>query len=367
MNTTPGFQIAFTGLRRQYNNLREEILDATDRVLASGNLMNGPFTQQFEEWLSQKNHSNYAVLCHSGTQALEILAGYYRPGRTEHSLYFQPTPPTILIPAMTFPASANAFVRAGWNIHLIDTNAYGNMKFGDMPRDLNYQAILGIGLYGAALHDSLRQIRPLIIEDAAQHWLSDHCHRVGQASAISFDPMKNLNNYGNGGAVVTDDRNLSDYARNWCDNGKRSGHAHTGTNSRMSEVDCAQMMVKTAYLDEWQARRESIARRYMAAFSSAPFRCLIDDSNVSAHCFHKFVIDISNRDQLQADLRSAGIETRVHYQHPLHELDAYQQYAGPSIVSAASSLSRRALSLPIYPELTDSEVDYVIDQVLDCV
>ena len=364
MNTTPGFQIAFTGLRRQYNNLREEILDATDQVLASGNLMNGPFTQQFEEWLAQKNHSNYAVLCHSGTQALEILAGYYR---TEHSLYLQPTPPTVLIPAMTFPASANAFVRAGWNIHLIDTDAYGNMKFGDIPRDLNYHAILGIGLYGSALHSDWRWVKPLLIEDAAQHWLSDQCHRSGEASAISFDPMKNLNNYGNGGAVVTNDRHLSDYARNWCDNGKRSGHAHTGTNSRMSEVDCAQMMVKTAYLGEWQARRESIARRYIAAFDTAPFRCLIDDSNVSAHCFHKFVIDISNRDQLQVDLRAAGIETRVHYQHPLHELDAYQQYAGPSIVSAASSLSRRALSLPIYPELTDSEVDYVIDQVLDCV
>ena len=359
-----GFQIAFTGLQRQYNNLREEILDATDQVLASGNLMNGPFTQQFEEWLAQKNHSNYAVLCHSGTQALEILAGYYR---TEHSLYVRPEPPTVLIPAMTFPASANAFVRAGWNIHLIDTDAYGNMKFGDIPRDLNYHAILGIGLYGSALHSDWRWVKPLLIEDAAQHWLSDQCHRSGEASAISFDPMKNLNNYSNGGAVVTNDRNLSDYARNWCDNGKRSGHAQTGTNSRMSEVDCAQMMVKTAYLGEWQARRESIARRYIAAFDTAPFRCLIDDSNVSAHCFHKFVIDISNRDQLQADLRSAGIETRVHYQHPLHELDAYQQYAGPSIVSAASSLSRRALSLPIYPELTDSEVDYVIDQVLSCV
>ena len=359
-----GFQIAFTGLQRQYNNLREEILDATDQVLASGNLMNGPFTQQFEEWLAQKNHSNYAVLCHSGTQALEILAGYYC---TEHNLHPRPNPPTILIPAMTFPASANAFVRAGWNIHLIDTDAYGNMKFSDIPKDLNYHAILGIGLYGAALHDSLKWIVPLVIEDAAQHWLSNRCNRSREATAISFDPMKNLNNYGNGGAVVTNDRNLSDYARNWCDNGKRSGHAQTGTNSRMSEVDCAQMMIKTAYLDQWQARRESIARRYIAAFRDAPFRCLIDDSNVSSHCFHKFVIDASNRDQLQADLKSAGIDTRVHYQHPLHELDAYQQYAGPSLLSAASSLSRRALSLPIYPELTDSEVEYIIDSVICCV
>ena len=364
MNTTPGFQIAFTGLRRQYNNLRSEILDATDQVLASGNLMNGPFTQQFEEWLAQKNHSNYAVLCHSGTQALEILAGYYR---TENSLWPRAGVPTVLIPAMTFTASANAFVRAGWNIHLIDTDAYGNMKFSDIPPDLDYQAILSIGLYGAAIPSHWRDYRKVMVEDGAQHWLSANCDRTGRATAISFDPMKNLNNYSNGGAVVTNDRNLSDYARNWCDNGKRSGHAQTGSNSRMSEVDCAQMMVKTAYLDQWQARRENIARRYMAAFRDAPFRCLIDDSNVSTHCFHKFVIDTSNRDQLQVNLESAGIETRVHYRHPLHELDAYQQYAGPSIVSAASSLSRRALSLPIYPELTDSEVEYVIDQVLSCV
>lgn len=362
-----GLKIAFTGLPRQYANLRKEILDATDQVLASGNLMNGPFTQQFEEWLAQKNHSNYAVLCHSGTQALEILAGYYRPGRTEHNLYFQTKPPTVLIPAMTFPASANAFVRAGWNIHLIDTDAYGNMQFSNIPPDLNYQAILGIGLYGAALPNSLRRVNPLVIEDAAQHWLSDRCHRAGVASAISFDPMKNLNNYGNGGAVVTDDRNLSDYARNWCDNGKRSGHAQTGTNSRMSEVDCAQMMVKTVYLDQWQDRRENIARRYIAAFRDAPFRCLIDDSNMSTHCFHKFVIDVDNRDQFAIDLESAGIETRVHYKHPLHELDAYQQYTGPSLLSAASSLSRRALSLPIYPELTHNEVEYIISSVLDCV
>jgi len=359
------FKIAFTGLQRQYNNLRKEILDVTDQVLASGNLMNGPFTQQFEEWLAAKNHSNYAVLCHSGTQALEILAGYYR---TENSLWPRAGVPTVLIPAMTFPASANAFVRAGWNIHLIDTDAYGNMKFSDIPPDLHYRAILGIGLYGSALPNKIGiGLYGSALPDAAQHWLSNNCDRVGAATAISFDPMKNLNNYGNGGAVVTNDRNLSDYARNWCDNGKRSGHTQTGSNSRMSEVDCAQMMVKTAYLDEWQARRESIARQYMAAFRDTPFRCLIDDSNVSTHCFHKFVIDTGNRDQLQVNLESAGIETRVHYQHPLHELDAYQQYAGPSIVSVASALSRRALSLPIYPELTDSEVEYVINQVLSCV
>ena len=360
-----GLKVAFTGLPRQYNNLREEILDATDRVLASGNLMNSTFTWQFEEWLAAKNHASYAVLCHSGTQALEIIAGYYR---TEYNMFQHPDLPTVLIPAMTFPASANAFIRAGWNIHLIDTNAYGNMKFSDIPPDLHYKAILGIGLYGSALPNNLRRVTPLIIEDAAQHWLSNNCHRVGEASAISFDPMKNLNNYGNGGAVVTNDRNLSDYARNWTDNGKKSNHAQTGTNSRMSEVDCTQMMVKTAYLDEWQLRRKKIAAHWWTRLADdLRVRCLIDYTNFDTHSFHKFVIDVDDRDVLQRKLADQGIETRVHYKHPLHELDAYQQYAGPSILSAASSLSRRALSLPIYPELTDLEVDYIIDSVLACV
>jgi dTDP-4-amino-4,6-dideoxygalactose transaminase len=220
-------------------------------------------------------------------------------------------------------------------------------------------------LYGAALSDSLRQIRPLIIEDAAQHWLSNNCHHVGHARAISFDPMKNLNNYGNGGAVVTDDRHLSDYARNWCDNGKRSSHAQTGSNSRMSEVDCAQMMVKAKYLDRWQARRKEIAMQYIHAFRDTALRCLIDDTNIATHCFHKFVVDVDHRDVVQSKLEQRGIETKVHYQHPLHELGAYQRYDGPSILSAASSLSRRCLSLPIYPELEDVEVEYIIDQLLE--
>jgi len=359
-----GLKVAFTGLPRQYNNLREEILDVTDQVLTSGNLMNGRFTQRFEEWLAAKNHSNYAVLCHSGTQALEILAGYYR---TEYSLRFYQAPPTVLIPAMTFPASANAFVRAGWNIHLIDTDAYGNMQFRDIPPGLDYYAMIGIGLYGASLSSS-HHMWPLIIEDAAQHWLSDNCHRVGEASAISFDPMKNLNNYGNGGAVVTNDRNLSDYARNWTNNGKRSNHAQTGTNSRMSEIDCAQMMVKTRYIDAWQLRRKNIAAHWWSRLADdTRVRCLIDYTNFDTHSFHKFVIDVDDRDALQQKLADQGIETKIHYRDPLHELPAYQHLQGPSVLSPASSLARRCLTLPLYPELTDLEVEYIIDSLLDCV
>jgi dTDP-4-amino-4,6-dideoxygalactose transaminase len=157
------------------------------------------------------------------------------------------------------------------------------------------------------------------------------------------------------------------YARGWVNNGKSTGHAETGTNSRMSETDCAQLLVKTKYLDDWQERRKCIALYWMDQFKDSPVRCLINKTNFEKHCFHKFVVDTDNRDQVRARLLTAGIDTRVHYEHPLHELPAYQHYPGPDMLSAASSLSRRCLSLPIYPELSDTEVEYVASSLLDCV
>jgi dTDP-4-amino-4,6-dideoxygalactose transaminase len=96
-------------------------------------------------------------------------------------------------------------------------------------------------------------------------------------------------------------------------------------------------------------------------------RSLIDRSNVDQHCYHKFVIEVDSRDILQRNLALRKIETKVHYKDPIQDLPAYQQCQGPDMMSASHALSRRCLSLPIYPELTDLEVEYVIDQVLDCV
>jgi dTDP-4-amino-4,6-dideoxygalactose transaminase len=187
---------------------------------------------------------------------------------------------------------------------------------------------------------------------------------VGNACAISFDPMKNLNAYGNGGAVVTDDLDLLEFAREWTNNGKPK-HTNIGTNSRMSEIECAQMMVKTQHIDAWQKRRSNICLYWMGRLKNTGIRSLIDANNFETHAYHKFVIDVDRRDILQRNLTTKHIETRVHYREPLHELSAYSDYCGPDILSVASALSRRVLSLPIYPELTDLEVEYIIDQVID--
>ena len=353
-----GLKIPFTGLKKQYNNLRTEILDATDEVLRSGQLMAGNYTAEFENWLAKKNRSKYAVTCHSGSQALEIIAEYYR-------LQSSVNPPRVVIPSMTYVATANAFIRAGWDIWIADTDYHGLLDQKKIPTDLSVQATVLVGLYGAAVNADRFWGTDLIIEDGAQHWLSNKCNRVGNATAISFDPMKNLNAYSNGGAVVTDDIDLLEFAREWTNNGKPK-HTSIGTNSQMSEIECAQMMVKTKHIDTWQARRANICLYWMGRLKNTGVRSLIDVHNFETHAYHKFVIDVDQRDILARNLTINGIETKIHYREPLHELPAYSEFVGPDILSAASALSRRVLSLPCYPELTDLEVEYIIDLVLDC-
>ena len=326
--------------------------------------MSGNYTYEFEDWLARRNHVPYAVTCHSGTQALEIIAEWYmlQAGR--------PDTPTVAVPTLTYPAALNAFVRTGWNIHIVDTDRYGVMDLDKLKHNTDIQAICGVGLYGQSVADMPQCLWALthsIIEDGAQHWLSNDCKRIGDC-AISFDPTKNLANYGNGGAVITVNQGLRDFARNWISNGKYTKHAETGTNSRMSETDCAQMLVKTRYIDQWQQRRRTIAQHWMEMLKQHPdITCLIDDTNFEQHCFHKFVIHTDKRDIVQRNLALHGVETRIHYATPMHELPAFQHYQGPDLLSAGSSLARRCLSLPIYPELTDLEVEYVIDQLLEIV
>jgi dTDP-4-amino-4,6-dideoxygalactose transaminase len=348
-----GLTIPFTGLKKQYNHLRTEILDITDSILRSGHLMDGNYTIEFEYWLAKKNQSRYAITCHSGTQALEIIAEYQKKKFDSRQ--------KILIPAMTFPASVNAFIRANYDVSIVDVDHRGIIDMSTV--NYRYDYVLLIGLYGAGIKEYSYNIDAKIIEDAAQHWLADNCQRSGLAAALSFDPTKNLANYGNGGAIVTDDLSLSEFARNYRNNGKYS-HEIAGTNSRMSEIDCAQLLVKTRYLDQWQARRKIIAKYWYEIFSKHNIKCFINEQNIQLHGLQKYVLDLDNRDTVRDKLSQRKIETRVHYSKPLFELSTYDSLHHPGFLSRASALSRRVLSLPFYPELTDLEVEYIAEQLI---
>lgn len=357
--------IKFFGLERQYKNLRQELLDATDMVLRSGVLMNGAQTSAFETWLAMRTNTAFAITVHSGTQALEIIAKWVKQDfdRTMNDgpdiIHY--IPPVVRIPNITYVATLNAFINAGFEVELIDTDKNGLMLLDNSTLDDFTKHSCSVGLYGANPHKNPVSGMMSDVVDGAQHWLV--ADDMGQGMAISFDPTKNLPASGNGGAIVTNDRSLYEFAYSYRSNGKHE-HEMSGTNSRMSEQECAQLLVRAKYIDEWQWRRKEIRYYYLDEFKNLDLRCLSRDHMV--HADQKFVVYTDKRDELQKHLSDAGIEVKVHYPHSLSELPLAKKIkVKPDMLSTSVMLTKGLLSLPIYPELTDSEVEFISSKVKD--
>lgn len=348
-------KIPHFGLARQYKLIGEELLDATHRALKDGQLMNGHYTRSFEEWLKHKTKTKYAVTVHSGTQALEIIARYKKQ---KHHVSMVENP-KIRIPNLTYPATLNAFLTAGWDVELGDTDKYGVMYSSSTNQEG--------GVYNCAMGFAGRRPWPNatyqesygVIVDGAQHWL-EAGGNVGSGMAISFDPTKNLNSSGNGGAIVTNDHHLYLYAARYRDNNKPEFH-NVGTNSRMSEQDCAQMMVRVKHIDAWQLRRKQIASYWCDRFRELPVTCFSDTRDPHAH--QKFVMYMSDRNSMHTHLLLNGVDSKVHYEYTLGDLPTTFGMPKPDLLSNSVMLSRGVISLPMYPELTDTEVNYIAEKV----
>lgn len=350
-----GLEIPHFGLQRQYKNIGAELLDATHNALKDGQLVGGKYTRQFEEWLRHRCRTQYAVTVHSGTQALEIIARYKKKIH-EYKMYGTPK---IRIPNLTYPATLNAFLNAGYEVILGDTNKYGILTFNGSEAGV-YDCL--VGLYGMQPWDFARiETAFNIIVDGAQHWLV--CEgQVGSGMAISFDPTKNLPSSGNGGAIVTNDINLYSFACNYKDNFKTE-FEDAGTNSKMSELDCAHILVRSNYIDSWQKRRKEISSYWCGRFHDLPINCLSDVTIPHAH--QKFVIYTSDRNVLHTYLILHGIQSKFHYEYTLGDLSVSKNLQKPDMLSTSVMLSRGVLSLPIYPELTDIEIEYIADKIYE--
>ena len=348
-----GLHIPHFGLKRQFKNLKDELLQATVDSLKDGQLVGGHFTRSFEEWLKHRCKAKYAVTVHSGTQALEIIAKF----KKDESDKIHTSPPVVLIPNLTYPATLNAFLKTGYRVILGDTDKYGILKFDSTPGVYNCL----VGLYGMQPWEQARigGTSFSTIVDGAQHWLE--CQgEVGSGMAISFDPTKNLPASGNGGAIVTNNEHLYLYACRYRDNFKPY-FEEEGTNSKMSEQDCAQILVRAKYINEWQTRRKEIAEFWCDRFKDLPLRCLSDTKIPHAH--QKFVVYLSERNSLHTHLMVNGINSKVHYEYVLGDLPTAKNLQKPDLLSTSVMLSRGVLSLPMYPELTDLDVDYIADKV----
>tara|TARA_B100001057_G_scaffold97310_1_gene94067 strand:+ start:1212 stop:2189 length:978 start_codon:yes stop_codon:yes gene_type:complete len=323
MNGSKSSTITFTGLRQQYNFLREEILEATDHVLSKGQHMLGPNTKHFEEKLTKRT-GQPTLTVSNGTQALEIVAEWYK--KTYDG--------TVYLPAFSFIATDNAFKRVGCKIKYVDVDEYGLIK--DAQAEEWTDLVVLVGLYGAALKPQ----KGIICEDGAQNWTGNYFKRVGDICTMSFDPMKNLPNYGNGGAISTNIPDLYEFVSNFRHH-HHPKYTEVATNSKMSEVDCACMMVKFKHLEEWDRRRKDIARYWM---KDCKYKVLIKD--LDTHAVQKFVIQLDDRDDFR---EKVCYPTRINYPYTLAPTEN------------AIKLSKTVVSLPIYPELTDAEVEIIND------
>lgn len=343
-------KIPHFGLKRQYENLKDELLDATHRALKDGQLVNGHYARSFEEWLKHRCQTKYAVTVHSCTQALEIMAEFVNQ-YTSSAVSSK-----IQIPNFTYPATLNAFLSKKFEVELLDTDKYGIMKFDILTKSLKCI----VGLYGMQPWKYSLYPNETIIIDGAQHWLVAD-GKVGLGMAISFDPTKNLPSSGNGGAIVTNNEHLYLFASRYKDNCKPYFES-IGTNTKMSEQDCAQILVRTKYIDKWQNRRQQIAQYWCDNFKNLPITCL--NATTEPHAHQKFVLYMSDRNSFHTNMLLEGIDTKISYEYTLGDLPISANLVKPGLLSTSVMLSKGVISLPIYPELTDNEVAYICDKII---
>ena len=362
-------KIPFYGVDRQYTNIREEILKASDDVYTSGKVLDGDYTFLFEKTIQKMTERKYACAVGSCTQALifSLLTLHVRVGSLNNR-------DKVLIPAQSFIATLNAVVQAGFDPVFCDVDPItGLIDLNKIPvHHSEIAAVMYVNLFGNVIdYDKLTLYRQMwaeddipVIEDAAQSFGASYrgvpSGKLGTISCLSFDPTKNLNNYGSGGMILTDEPDLWESVNDMRDNGKGNEHINSGTNSKMSEVDCSQMLIKLKYFDAWQKRRKEIAEYYTEELDGYVTIPSVD-MNVE-HAWSKYVVHHRDRSGLRTYLRNAGIETKVNYERPLHLSNlAFGYEVDYTALESAEQFSRTCVSLPIYPELSDSEVETVVD------
>ena len=304
----------------------------------------------------------FAVAVNSGTTGLIL---------TLQSLL--PPDSNVLIPALSYVATLNSVIYSQCHPRFCDTDHNGLIDLETLDYVFNGEisAIMYANLWGHCVdYDRFAVISDFFnhdvftIEDAAQSFGARYHGRpsgsLGYASVLSFDPTKNLNNYGSGGMILTDSPLLFEDLQNLRSNGRPGDFHQMGTNVKMSESDCAQLLIKLKYFDRWQTRRTQIAEYYTERLSAYVDVVLPDPGVTSA--WSKFVVKCSERHALQAALNRSGIETRITYnktlpEYPIAGFGPWSEYR------EAIAFTRECLSLPIYPELADYEVEMICDVI----
>ena len=365
--------VSFLDLRRQHEEVRDEVRAAVGRVLDGGPYILGREVEAFErEWARFCGVASAAGVA-NGTDALAlalVACGAVRPGRRDE----------VITAPLTAGYTALGILNAGGvpAFSDVDPETYTldprGLERALTPRT---RAVVPVHLYGRmsdmeAVCDFARRHGLLVVEDAAQaHGARLEGRRAGawgHAAAFSFYPTKNLGAYGDGGAVTSDDAGLIERVKELRQGGHPSAMSGevAGRNSRLDEVQAAALRVKLRRLAGWNRTRRRLARTYDRLLARGVKRLALPSipPEASAHVFHLYVVRHPERERLRAHLAARGVETLIHYPAPLHLQKLFRR-RGQHRLPAAEQLTGEILSLPLYPQLRDEELRAVADAVLE--
>jgi dTDP-3-amino-2,3,6-trideoxy-4-keto-D-glucose/dTDP-3-amino-3,4,6-trideoxy-alpha-D-glucose/dTDP-2,6-dideoxy-D-kanosamine transaminase len=353
--------------RREYEELREEILAAVDRVFKSGQLILGQEGVTFERAMAGYVGVSGGVGVNSGTDAIYIALAAAGVAAGDEVI----TVPNTAVPtvsAIRVLGARPVFVDIRDDDFLMDV---GQIEAAITPRT---KAIVPVHLYGQCADlDPLMNIASrhglAVIEDCAQSqgslYKNRRCGGIGTASAFSFYPTKLLGGYGDGGMVLSGDETVIRLARSLRFYGMEEGYyaERHGYNSRLDEVHAAILALKLPRIEGWIGRRRDIAGRYRQGLAGCGLQ-LPKENAYGRHVYHLFVVETGDRDAALTRIEAHGLKCGVHYKWPVHLMRGYEDLgyrAGQFPV--AEKKARRVFSLPIYPHLKDVEVDEIIDIV----
>jgi UDP-2-acetamido-2-deoxy-ribo-hexuluronate aminotransferase len=373
----------FIDLKSQYGALREEIHARIDRVLEHGQYIMGPEVRELEAALESYTGSRHCITVASGTEALLIAL---------MSIDLRPGDEVITTP-FTFAATAETICLLGAVPVFVDVdprtcNIDASLIAGKLsPRT---RAIVPVGLYGQpAEMDEINAVAlghgVTVIEDAAQSFGAVYRGRrscnLSKIAATSFFPSKPLGCYGDGGAIFTDCDALATAMRQIRVHGqeRRYWHVRIGVGGRMDTLQCAIVLAKLTRLDWEIGRREQVADRYrrllgprfpavgLDKLEEHPCQLLPQPSADRTSVYAQFTLLVRDRERVRTSLEAAGIPTAIHYPTPLNRQPAFARFCCPDCTPVANELSRRVLSLPFGPDLSDADQDRVCDAICNAV
>jgi dTDP-4-amino-4,6-dideoxygalactose transaminase len=358
-------KIPFFSLDRQVSKLRTELNKASASVFGSSQFVSGNFTKRFELEFAQYIGVTSSISCGNATDGLELVLRAMDIGVGDE----------VIVPAFTWISDAEAVSLVGATPVFAEVDADNfNVAARQIEDSISpkTKAIIFTHLFGytggfEAVTKVAEKHKLKLIEDCAQaHGAAVNGKKagsLGDAGVFSFYPTKNLGAYGDAGAITTNDDALAEKIRLMANHGqmKRDIHIGEGRNSRMDELQAAFLLVKLGHLDEWNQRRNEIAQQYLTEIKGA-IR-MPEESKNGDHVYHQFVIQSENRNVLKLELEKVGIGVAIHYPNPLPLLDAYHQEGYESKFELSKKISMQVLSLPIWPELNDLELEQIIKSV----